>query len=75
MRFNRERMKEREGNRCETVSIVDNNQRCETEAEVAGVFFLSDITLVQRHKARTEIKTGTEEYTGEVKRRACLDLH
>lgn len=51
IRFNtRERMKERKGNRCEKVSTADNNQRCETETEVAGVTFLSDIALVQRHK-------------------------
>lgn len=57
IRFNtRERMKERKGNRCEKVSTVDNNQRRETEEEVAGVFFLSDITLVQMHEPRTEIK-------------------
>lgn len=43
-----ERMKERKGNRCEKVSTVDNNQRFETE--VAGVTFLFDIALVQRHK-------------------------
>lgn len=46
--------KERKRNRCETVSTVDNNQRCETEAKVAGVIFLSEITLVQRQNRDTE---------------------
>lgn len=41
--------KREKGNRCERASTVDNNQRRETEAEVAGVIFLSDISLVQRH--------------------------
>lgn len=50
IRFNtRERMKERKENRCKKGSTVDNNQGGETEAEVADVTFLSDITLVQRH--------------------------
>lgn len=47
MRFNTgETIKERKGNRCEKMSIVDNNQGGETEAEVAGAIFLPVITLV-----------------------------
>lgn len=42
-------MKERKGNRCETVSTVDDNQRRE-KGKVAGVSFLSEITLVLRDK-------------------------